>query len=151
MDFDIRPVVASDRESWLAMWSEYCAFYHVALAERITESTWRRIIAPDQPIHALISMDGDGKPLGICNYVCHPNTWSEQTVCYLEDMYVAPHGRQRGIATAFIQALTQLGREQNWFRLYWITNTDNEAARIVYERVARQTEHVRYEIPLVQS
>lgn len=150
MDFEIRSVVEGDRAGWLAMWSQYCAFYEVALDNRVTESTWRRIVAKDQPIHALIAVDSNGQPLGICNYVCHPNTWSDQTICYLEDMFVAPEGRQRGIATAFINTLTRIGQEQNWFRLYWITNTDNEAARIVYERVAKQTDHVRYEIPLVQ-
>ena len=133
------------------MWSQYCAFYDVSLDERVTASTWARIVAPSQAINGLIALGDDGQPLGICNYVCHPNTWSDQTICYLEDLYVAPEGRRAGIATAFIEHLTRIGKQENWARIYWITNDENVAAQTVYDRVAKRTGHIRYEIKLGQG
>ncbi|MEI7295562.1 GNAT family N-acetyltransferase [Paraburkholderia tropica] len=101
--------------------------------------------------HALIAHGEDGEPLGLCNYVLHPNTWSDQTVCYLEDLYVAPQGRRKGVATAFIERLREIGERENWFRIYWITNDANEAAQAVYDRIASRSGHIRYEIPLAKK
>ncbi len=89
-----------------------------------------------------------GELLGFCHYVCHPHTWSERTIAYLEDLFVAPSGRRLGVATALIEHLKSLAQAQGWRRIYWITDTDNAAARAVYDKLATRTDHVRYEIAL---
>ncbi|RQM47414.1 GNAT family N-acetyltransferase [Paraburkholderia bannensis] len=150
-DFVIRPVNAADHAAWLALWQAYCRHYEVTLDERVNARTWARIADPAEPIHALIAHGEDGEPLGLCNYVLHPNTWSDQTVCYLEDLYVAPQGRRKGVATAFIERLREIGERENWFRIYWITNDANEAAQAVYDRIASRSGHIRYEIALAKK
>jgi GNAT superfamily N-acetyltransferase len=149
--FLIRPACDSDKDAWYALWRAYCDYYGVALDERVTSRTWERIVSAVDPIYALIALDKDGRPLGLCNYVLHPNTWSDQTVCYLEDLYVAPTGRRQGIATAFIERLKAMGVEQNWFRIYWVTNQENVAAQAVYDPIATRTGYVRYEIAMAHK
>ncbi|WP_322048440.1 GNAT family N-acetyltransferase [Paraburkholderia sp. J67] len=146
--FSIRPVRDDDKAAWYALWRAYCGYYDVALDERVTARTWERIVSAAEPIHALIAYSEDGTALGLCNYVLHPNTWSDQTVCYLEDLYVAPAGRRQGIATAFVERLKAIGVEQNWFRIYWVTNQENTAAQAVYDPIATRTGYVRYEIAM---
>lgn len=99
-------------------------------------------------IFSLIAEDESGTAVGLCNYVCHLNTWSDQTVCYLEDLYVSPDARRLGVGTKLISELTEIGRREHWFRIYWITNADNEQARAAYDKLATRTDHVRYEIAL---
>ncbi|WP_167060432.1 GNAT family N-acetyltransferase [Burkholderia sp. Ax-1719] len=146
--FSIHAAGVEYKDAWYALWRAYCAYYEVTLDERVTARTWERIVSATDPVHALIALDAHGTPLGLCNYVLHPNTWSDQSVCYLEDLYVAPAGRRQGIATAFIEQLKALGAEQKWFRIYWVTNQDNVAAQAVYDPIAKRTGYVRYEIAL---
>jgi GNAT superfamily N-acetyltransferase len=118
----------------------------VELPDRVTDATWSRIASGQGPIFGLVAEDQTGNLAGFCNYVCHPNTWSDQTVCYLEDLFVSETARRTGLGTRFIGFLTELGRREGWYRLYWITNEDNEPARKAYDRVAKRTNHLRYEI-----
>ncbi|PCE33214.1 GNAT family N-acetyltransferase [Burkholderia ubonensis] len=147
-DFEIRPISPDDHNAWRDLWSMYCAFYDVTLAPGVTDQTWRRVVDPSVPIHGLVACGPDGAVLGFCHYVCHPNTWSDRTVCYLEDVFVAPHGRRLGIATAFIERLKAMGVQENWTRIYWVTNQENAAAQATYDRVAKRSGHIRYEIAL---
>ncbi|MGI4858260.1 MAG: GNAT family N-acetyltransferase [Janthinobacterium lividum] len=148
MALAIRPAGESDHGRWLDLWQQYCQFYETPLGDDVTAHTWARIVTPGEPIHALIAMDDAGRALGICNYVCHPNTWSSRQTCYLEDLYVSPDARRQGVAQALIAALAELGRAQHWLRIYWITHDDNAPARALYDRVATNTGHTRYEIAL---
>ncbi|GGP24108.1 GNAT family N-acetyltransferase [Silvimonas iriomotensis] len=144
----IRPLCPADHDTWLALWQNYCAFYHSALPQDVNATLWQRLLDPQSPVNGLIALDDAGQALGICHYVCHPHTWSARNVCYLEDLFVSPDARRMGIASQLIAALQAQGKRENWNRIYWITHTDNTAARAVYDRVARRSDHVRYEIAL---
>jgi len=144
----IRPVTEGDRTTWLDLWAQYCAFYGVTLSQQVIVRTWQRIVSPHDSIFSLIAKDESGTAVGLCNYVCHPNTWSDRTVCYLEDLYVSPDARRLGVGTKLIGELTEIGRREHWFRIYWITNANNEQARAAYDKLAMRTDHVRYEISL---
>ncbi|MBO1073950.1 GNAT family N-acetyltransferase [Roseomonas marmotae] len=144
----IGPASQDDRADWLELWAQYCAFGGAVLPQNVTDTTWRRILAPQEPVHCLLARDASGKAVGFCNYVCHPNTWSTQTVCYLEDLFVHPEARRMGVGTRLIQELAAIGRRENWLRIYWHTKTDNHQARAAYDRIATRTDHLRYEITL---
>lgn len=144
--FEIRSVATRDYAGWLQLWNMYCSFYHVDLDPRVTAQTWSRINESSIPVYGLLTQSVDGELLGLCHYVCHPNTWSDRTVCYLEDVFVAPEARRLGVATSFIEKLKSIGVEENWTRIYWITNGDNIAAQATYDRIAKRSGHVQYEI-----
>jgi GNAT superfamily N-acetyltransferase len=142
----IRQAVESARNMWRKLWGEHCGIYCMQLSHRVIDATWSRIASGKGPVFRLVAQGQAGKLPGFCNYVCHPNTWSHQTVCYLEDLYVSPAIRRMGLATRFISALTDIGRRENSYRLYRVTKADNEAARRTYDRRATGTGYVRYEI-----
>lgn len=93
----IRQVAKTDRDAWRELWGEFCRFYGVQLPDRVTDATWSRIASGQGPIFGLVAEDRAGALLGFCHYVCHPNTWSDQTVCYLEDLYVSQAARRTGL------------------------------------------------------
>ncbi|MBB5193504.1 GNAT superfamily N-acetyltransferase [Silvimonas terrae] len=144
----IRPLIATDHTAWLTLWQDYCQFYHSALSGEVNATLWQRLLDEASPINGLIALADDGQPLGFCHTVCHPHTWSARNVCYLEDLFVSPTARRMGVASQLIAALREQGQRDNWYRIYWITNTNNAAARAVYDKLATRSDHVRYEIAL---
>jgi GNAT superfamily N-acetyltransferase len=144
----LRPVEARDRAVWLKLWRGYCEALGGGVSDDVTSGTWRRILAPDEPIFCLVACDGKGHPVGFANYVLHPNTWSVRTMCYLEDLFVAPEARGSGAGRALIDGLVALGKQNNWRRVYWHTHDDNYSARMLYDRVTPRTDYVRYDIDL---
>ncbi|HWI80013.1 MAG TPA: GNAT family N-acetyltransferase, partial [Ramlibacter sp.] len=71
-------------------------------------------------------------------------TWETQPVCYLEDLYVLPSARGRGIGKALTEWLRNSMRAEGWARLYWMTRQDNERARKLYDQFAPADGFVRY-------
>ena len=69
-------------------------------------------------------------------------------VCGSADLWVNPSARRVGTGRTLIDALVVRGKEQDWRRLYWHTETDNVTARALYDRIARATNYVRYDIVL---
>ena len=144
----IRPIDAGDSAAWTEMWAAYLVFYKVSSSEEVTAATWARIIDPSGPVEALLATDAHGGALGFANYLLHPYTWSDKPTCYLEDLYVRPEARGRGVGWALIERLVALGREQGWGRLYWTTQQDNATARRLYDRFGPADDVVRYTIAL---
>lgn len=147
MTVTIRPIVPADEAAWRALWADYCRFYRAAVPEAVTRNSWSMIVDPASPVHALVA-EADGEVLGFANYVIHPYTWSERPACYLEDLFVRPQARGRGVGAALIQALIDRAQAQGWGRVYWMTAEDNDAARRLYDRFTPRDAFVRYLVPI---
>ena len=143
----IRPVEASDKDVWTAMWDAYNTFYAVSPPASATTATWTRILDPASAISALLATDINGIPLGFANYILHPYTWSDKPACLLEDLFVRPEARGQGAGRALIEHLISLARTSGWGRLYWMTREDNATARRLYDHFCISDGFVRYSIP----
>jgi len=127
----VRAPKPDDRTDWTRIWSANCAHFGASMTEAHDRDLWRRIMNLDHPVCALVCSpsDHEGTLLGLAHYVLHPHTFSNKMVCYLEDSWVEPSARRAGIGRAFVGALVALGKEQDWRRIYWHTETDNVTAR----------------------
>jgi GNAT superfamily N-acetyltransferase len=125
------------------MWLAYCDSYGVTLGKQVSDRTWQRILDPDSAVMCVVA-DLDGQVYGFANCVVHENTWETQPVCYLEDLYVEPAARGRGIGKALVEWLRNSMRAEGWARLYWVTREDNARARRLYDQFARADGFVRY-------
>ena len=141
----IRAALPSDEAAWRQLWQGYCDFYQAQLSEEVTDRTWKRILDPDSQIMCIVA-EVDGQVYGFANCVVHENTWETQAVCYLEDLFVLPSARRRGVASALIEWLRNAMRAEGWARLYWVTRADNTEARRLYDRFAQADGFVRYVI-----
>jgi GNAT superfamily N-acetyltransferase len=54
----------------------------------------------------------------------------------LDDLFVAPSQRGRGIARRLIGAVEALGRERRWTHLRWFVPPEDHAALALYRRIA---------------
>lgn len=140
----VRDAVMADHPEWYRMWLGYCAHYGISPPAEDSRELWRRVMQPDFPMGTLVC----GAPLvGFANYVLRPHTFSSRMVCYLEDLWVEPSARGARWGQKLIEALVARGRDRGWRRIYWHTEADNPARRL-YDRAARLTDYVRYDISL---
>jgi GNAT superfamily N-acetyltransferase len=141
----IRDVRPTDRNGWEQLWAGYLAFYESTLAPEITETTWRRFFDKNEPMHALVAADDtSGELLGFTHLVFHRGTWAVGDFCYLEDLFVAPTARKRGVARALIEAVYDLADERGCERVYWLTHETNTTARKLYDQVAEHHGFIHY-------
>jgi GNAT superfamily N-acetyltransferase len=147
-EITIRPLAAGDRDVWFPLWQGYLDFYDAKLDPRISDNTWRRLLDPHEPMYGLVADGGQGRLVGILNYVLHANTWSDRPVCYLEDLFVDPAMRGQGAGRALIEGLAALAKGAKWRRVYWMTREGNATARALYDRIATATDWVRYDIDI---
>ena len=145
MTITIRPIVHSDKERWLDLFKQYIIFYKSSLSDEQFELDWQRINS-DFNINGLVA-ELDGHVVGLAHYIFRPSTWAEMDFCYLEDLFVDPAVRGKGIGRALIDALHKVAITKGSKRLYWTTAPDNETARKLYDKVAI-TDRVQYKITI---
>jgi GNAT superfamily N-acetyltransferase len=144
MKVAVRSIEACDEARWRTLWDAYTRFYGREPDDAITHHTWRRILDPGSPVHAIVAVDENGYVVGIANYVIHENTSTLTPICYLEDLYVDSIARSFGVGTKLIDWLVFETRARNWSRLYWNTKETNYRARAVYDKYTPHSGFVRY-------
>jgi GNAT superfamily N-acetyltransferase len=143
----IRPVGPRDRAGWESLWRGYQRFYERTLPARVTAQTWARLIRGEHLFGAL-ALGRRGKPVGLVHYLFHPATSTLGQSCYLPDLFVAPAARGQGIGRKLIASVAEAARTRGAAVLYWQTEEFNGPARRLYERVAKRSPFIRYQIDL---
>lgn len=134
MDVVVRRPVESDLSAWRRLWDQYLVFYQAQVAPEHTEALWNRILDDDHPIDGFVA-DQQGELVGLVHYFPHPDTWDARPVCYLQDLFVDPGSRGRGLGAELIEAVRRRARDQGWSAVYWQTAEDNLRARRLYDRL----------------
>ncbi len=82
-----------------------------------------------------------GEPAGFALFFTTYSTWLGHYGLRLEDLYVTPQHRGRGIGKALLAALARLAVEGGCQRLEWDVLTWNEPALAVYRRLGAAIKH----------
>lgn len=151
MEATIRKIEARDRERWGDLWDGYCRFYEVTIPPAVTEHTWRRIMDPASPVHAIVAERAGDGVIGMANYILHENTWTPTPVCYLEDLFVDPKLRAQGVGKQLIDWLVAQMKANRWSRLYWNTKETNYRARGLYDKYTPHSGFLRYVVANPQA
>src|SRR6476619_2076300 len=141
----IRDPTPADESDWRRLWAGYNEFYEKQVEEAVTTTTWRRLLFKSDGLFGRIAIY-DGAVAGFAACVLHAGTWTEQPICYLEDLFVDPALRGKGIGEALIDDLVAQAKEHGWSRLYWHTRENNAVARRLYDKFAMADDFVRYRI-----
>ena len=82
--------------------------------------------------------------VGIPHFFFHPTVWLADA-CQLQDLFVDPAARSRGVARGSIDAVAVTARERGACRVYWHTHACNATARALYDKLARHIGTVRHD------
>jgi|SRR5215217_6630503 len=143
----IRPIAAADRSTWEPLWAGYLSFYERTIPQEITDLTWQRLITGDG-VFGLLAFGEDSNAVGLVHFVYHPTTWNSGGNCYLEDLFVARAARGQRVGRRLIEAVAEAAKARGASVLYWQTEEFNGPARRLYERVAKRSPFIRYQITL---
>jgi GNAT superfamily N-acetyltransferase len=143
----VRPIQPSDYAGWRPLWDGYNQFYgrhgSTALAEEITQATWRRFLSVEEPMHALVATLDD-EIVGIAHYLFHRSTTRINDVCYLNDLFTLPSVRGRGIGRQLILGVYAAAGAAGSQRVYWQTQEANAAGRGLYDQLAAHEGFIVY-------
>lgn len=82
----------------------------------------------------LVLVGGDG-PDGLAVLRFRPSLWSKTLDCYLEELYVVPHLRGRGLGEALMRAAMETARAEGAAYMDLGTAETDTAARALYEKL----------------
>src|ERR1044072_3153672 len=115
---EIAPLAPGDRAEWEMLARGYKAFYRTEIPDEDYERTWQGLMAGDR-VHGLAARS-DGRMIGIAHYLFHAQTWGADA-CYLQDLFTAEEARDRGVATALVDAVAEAARAHGAVKYYLLT------------------------------
>lgn len=144
----VRPAAVADRAGWDQLYAAYADFYKAAQTAEMRAVVWGWIHDPACEVEGLVAADDNGNLIGLAHYRAFRRPLSASVGGFLDDLFVDPDARGSGAAQALIEGVAAIGRQRGWSVIRWITADDNQRARAVYDRMARQTPWVTYDIRL---
>ena len=119
----------------LPLMRAYCDFYNVAPDDAALLAMSRALMADPAREGVQFLATIDGEDAGFATVFWSWETSIAGRVGVMNDVFVAPQARGRGIATALIGACRQRCRDQGALRMIWQTAPDNVPAQSLYEGI----------------
>lgn len=144
----IRPARPGDETELTAMIHELAAFEHAADECTVTENQMRDALFGDAPIvHGHIA-EVDGAAAAAALWFRNFSTWDGVAGIYLEDLFVRPQFRRRGLARKMLAALARECVANGYTRLSWAVLDWNVNAIALYDAVGGkpQSEWITYRV-----
>ncbi|CAA0113735.1 Uncharacterised protein [Starkeya nomas] len=143
----IRALAPADHALWLPLWQAYLTFYEAELPDAVSETTWRRLIDPAEPVHGALALDAQGRAVGLAHWLFHRSTWAVGDVCDLNDLFVDAGQRGQGLGRRLIEHVHAAAAAQGAPKVYWLTHETNATAQRLYNAVAERTGFIQYRKP----
>jgi GNAT superfamily N-acetyltransferase len=150
MTLTIRAIEEKDKSQWLKLWAGYLEFYKSTISPEQTELTWKRLINNELKMFGFVAENEDGV-IGFTHCLFRPSTWTETDYCYLEDLFVDPNIRGKGVGRALMEKVFDLAKEKKSKRIYWTTQEFNKTARVLYDSITPVSEFVQYRLPIADE
>ena len=147
MTLTIRAIEEKDKNQWLKLWAGYLEFYKSTISPEQTELTWKRLINNELKMFGFVAESEEGI-IGFTHCLFRPSTWTETDYCYLEDLFVNPNIRGKGVGRSLMDKVFELAKEKKSKRVYWTTQEFNKTARVLYDSITPVSEFVQYRLPI---
>ena len=99
-----------------------------------TEAMLEHALFDERCVEAIIA-ELDGAPAGFAMFFHNFSTWEGRKGLYLEDLYVSPAARGKGVGTALLKRLAQIALERDCARFEWWVLDWNQPAIDVYRKI----------------
>lgn len=151
MSVSIRPIEKKDKEEWINLWSGpggYLEFYKSTVPSEVTETTFERFFDSKEPVYTAVAVDNSsGKIIGFANYLTHRNTWTINDSLYLNDLFVSPESRLKGVGRKLIEFVYAEADKMKCGKVYWNTQFENHRAQLLYTKVGKKLGFLSYGRP----
>ena len=144
----IRPVRRGDEVELTAMIHELAEFERASAECTVTEKQLGEALFGEQPTVYGHIAEVDGTPAAAALWFRNFSTWDGVAGVYLEDLYVRPQFRRRGLARKMLAALARECVDGGYTRLSWAVLDWNAGAISLYDAVGGkpQNEWITYRV-----
>jgi GNAT superfamily N-acetyltransferase len=115
----IRAATPADVPQILALINALAAYEREPDAVTATEADLLRDGFGANPFYFCLMADHNGQPAGFALYFFNYSTWKGRPGLYLEDIFVHPEFRGRGIGKALLERVAAIAVEKDCPRLQW--------------------------------
>jgi len=139
MPVTIRVATADDAPEVFRLIHELAVYEKLDRAVRADAAALRAAMEADDPrIHVLLAEDRSGtavRAIGFALYFFTFSTFEGAPTLYLEDVFVEPAERGRGVGTMLLRRLAEAALERGCRRMEWTALDWNTSARCFYENL----------------
>ena len=133
-----------DEPGWCSAYRAFAIDY--PWDDKKAKILWSWLNDPKHPMDGLVAKLESGQIVGFVHFKETPRGVHACNQGYIEDLYVMPDYRGSGIAHKLISAVVEIAKRKGWKVIRWITKENNYRARSFYDRFARQTNRLTYEL-----
>lgn len=112
--------------------AEYEKLSHTVTA---TEERIRETLFGPRPAAEVLLAEWEGERAGFALFFPNYSTFLGQPGLYLEDLYVKPHARGRGLGLALLRELAKIAVARNYGRVEWAVLNWNEPSIQFYRKL----------------
>jgi ribosomal protein S18 acetylase RimI-like enzyme len=147
----VRHVGVDGFPSWTRLFRGYCDFYEWPTSDDHQKQVWGWI-HDDESVEALVAVEIDdlGREIDAPRGLAHLRGWVRPlrgvTCGYLDDLYVDPDRRGSGAVDALFSKMNDLALQRGWAIIRWTTAENNVRAQGAYDKVAKRTTWVTYDM-----
>jgi GNAT superfamily N-acetyltransferase len=133
--FAVRPARLEDVDAIVGLIRGLAEFEQLTHLLKVTPQTLRPHLFGPRPVAEALVAEADGTVVGFALFFTNFSTFLAQPGLYLEDLYVTPSQRGRGIGEALLTRLARIAVERDYGRFEWSVLDWNEHAIRFYERM----------------
>jgi GNAT superfamily N-acetyltransferase len=104
-------------------------------AVKATEEALRSTLFGPKPVGEVLIAEDGGTPVGFALFFQNYSTFLAQPGLYLEDLFVIPAARGRGVGRLLLERLSQIAIDRNYGRVEWAVLDWNAPAIGFYRRI----------------
>ncbi len=151
-DWHTTELKLADRERWQELYAGYGAFYETPMPPEKLDRVWNWIHDPEHEVNAIVIRSSpDATAMGLAHYRPFARPLHGSVGCYLDDLFVDPQSRGTGAVDALLAGLARIAGRNGWDVVRWITRDSNVNARSAYDRLARKTDFLTYDLTPVRD
>jgi GNAT superfamily N-acetyltransferase len=140
---DIRIVAATERDvpqilQLIRGLAEYERLSHMVEAD---EDRLRSTLFGERPVAEVLLAHEDDECVAFAVFFTNYSTFLAKPGLYLEDLFVKPHARRRGIGLKILKRLAAIARERGYGRMEWSVLNWNQPAINFYKKIGAVPMH----------
>jgi GNAT superfamily N-acetyltransferase len=138
MNVSIRAATATDTPLVLAFIRDLAKYEQLSSECHATEEQVRQTLFSDRPAAECLLAYVDNEPAGFAVFYTNYSTFLARPGLYVEDLFVKPTFRKRGVGRALMHHIAKLANQRKCGRMEWTVLDWNEPAIEFYRGLGAQ-------------